>query len=155
MMATRTDEVFCDFRAASLASSNRLPQCEKSCSHPTIANHRGRVSYRRGRRASFRTAWVLPFWRCKDKENYRPTQRTIVQVGNFIPYFLLFLGFLMSLHPKHDGSSLIVPPIMVSNVPPVTETIVPLSVATSNSFFRNNDYLCCVKPQQTIIIMAK
>ena len=61
MAATRTDEVFCDFRAASLASSKRLPQCEKSCSHPTIANHRGRVSYRRGRRASFRTAWVLPF----------------------------------------------------------------------------------------------
>ena len=52
---------FCDFRAASLASSKRLPQCEKSCSHPTIANHRRRVSYRRGRRASFRTAWVLPF----------------------------------------------------------------------------------------------
>ena len=31
LMTTRTDEVFCDFRAASLASSNWLPQCEKSC----------------------------------------------------------------------------------------------------------------------------
>ena len=37
-----------------------------------------------------------------------------------------------------------------TNVPPVTETNVPPSVATSRSFFRNYDYLCDVKPRQII-----
>ena len=35
-----------------------------------------------------------------------------------------------------------------TNVPPVAETNVPPSVASSRLFFRNHDYLCGVKPQQ-------
>ena len=52
---------FCDFRAASLASSKRLPQCEKSCSSPDYCKSSGKGFVQARLWASFRTAWVLPF----------------------------------------------------------------------------------------------
>ena len=57
---------------------------------------------------------------------------------------------LESCNQVFDGSGLIMSLKTVSNVPPVKETNVPPSVATSRPFFRNHDYLCDVKPRQII-----